>query len=109
MTPESKPSEGKISFVDADPVSIRVSLLMVGHLALTGISGEVLTRIGTRVKAESPFAFTTVSTHANGAIGYIPDDASYDQVSYEIWVTRLKPGCAETAITSTLREMMDQM
>jgi hypothetical protein len=45
-------------------------------------------------------------THCNGSSGYIPDDAAYDQVSYEIVSTRLKRGCAEDAIVNGFTEMM---
>ncbi|MCP5116905.1 MAG: hypothetical protein GY953_39265 [bacterium] len=96
-------------FLDADPVDIRLSLLMLNHIAITGISGEVLTNIGTRLKKESPFAATMVATHANGSSGYIPDDAAYDQISYEIVVSRVKRGCAEDAIVNTLLDMMDEL
>lgn len=105
---ESTPPRPPIRFVDADPVLIRVSLLRIGHLALAGVSGEVLTMIGERLKAESPFSNTFMVTHANGAVGYIPDDAAYDQVSYEIWVSPLKRGCAENAIVGALLDMMDE-
>ena len=39
-------------------------------------------------------------THANGSSGYIPDDAAFHQVSYEITTSHLKPGCAENAIVN---------
>ena len=45
-------------------------------------------------------------THANGSSGYLPDDAAYDQVSYEIQTARVKRGCAENAIVNGLREMI---
>jgi hypothetical protein len=94
-------------FVDADPVEIRLSLLMLNHIALAGVSGEVLTNIGQRLKRESPFTATMMVAHANGSSGYIPDDAAYERISYEIVTTRLKPGCAEDAIVRGLTEMMD--
>ncbi len=109
MTPDSKTNQGQIEFVDAEPVDIRVSLLMINHLAVTGVSGEVLTGIGTRLKRESPYAFTIMTTNANGSSGYLPDDASYAQVSYEIWVTHAKPGCAESAVVNALLGMMDEL
>ena len=96
-------------FLDDDPVDIRISLLMLNHIAITGVSGEVLTMIGTRLKDESPFANTIVVTHANGSSGYIPDDAAYDQVSYEIISSRVKRGCAEDAIVNGLLDMMDAL
>jgi len=64
--------------------------------------------IGQRLRKESPFKNTIMVTHANGSSGYIPDDAAYDQISYEITTTRLKRGCAENAIVNGLLNMMDR-
>ncbi len=91
---------------DADPVSIRLSLLMIHDIALAGVSGEVLTNIGLRLKRESSLNRTILVTHTNGSSGYLPDDAAYDQVSYEIITTRVKRGCAEDGIVNGFREMM---
>jgi neutral ceramidase len=91
---------------DADPVPIRLSLLVINDIAIAGVSGEVLTNIWLRLKKESPFNRTIMVTHCNGSSGYIPDDAAYDQVSYEIISTRLKRGCAEDAIVNGFTEMM---
>ncbi len=96
-------------FEDADPVSIRLSLLTINDIAITGVSGEVLTNIGLRLKKESPFNRTIMITHCNGSSGYIPDDAAYDQVSYEIVTTRVKRGCAEDAIVGGLLAMMGEL
>ena len=91
---------------DADPVSIRLSLLVINDIAITGVSGEVLTNIGLRLKKESPFTRTIMVTHCNGSSGYLPDDAAYEQVSYEITTTRVKPGCAENAIIDGFLKML---
>ncbi len=93
-------------FEDSNPVSIRLSLLVINDIAIAGVSGEVFTNIGLRLKKESPFNRTMMITHCNGSSGYIPDDAAYDQVSYEIVTTRAKRGCAEDAIVNGLRELM---
>jgi hypothetical protein len=58
------------------------------------------------LKRESPFNDTVMVTHANGSSGYIPSDDAFDQISYEITTSRLKPGCAETGIVNGLLEMM---
>jgi neutral ceramidase len=92
---------------DADPVPIRLSLLVLNDIAIAGVSGEVLTNISLRLKRESPFNRTIMVTHGNGSSGYIPDDAAYDQVSYEITATRVKRGCAEDAIVNGFLEMMN--
>jgi hypothetical protein len=95
-------------FDDADPVNIRLSLLMINDIALAGVSGEVLTPIYWHLKKVAPFRNTIMITHANGSSGYIPNDAAFDQVSYEITTSHLKPGCAENAIVNGLDEMMSK-
>ncbi len=51
---------------------------------------------------------TVMLTHANGSSGYIPDDAAFEQISYEITTSRLKPGCAESAIVNGFLKLMEQ-
>jgi hypothetical protein len=96
-------------FEDADPVSIRLSLLIINDVAIAGVSGEVLTNISLRLKRESPFNRTIMVTHCNGSSGYLADDAAYDQVSYEITTTRVKRGYAEKAIVEGFVQMMNEM
>jgi hypothetical protein len=93
---------------DSDPVSIRLALLMINDIALAGVSGEVMTMIHEHLRNESPFSRTVMVTHANGSSGYIPNDAAFDQVSYEITTSRLKPGCAENAIVNGFLNLMEQ-
>jgi hypothetical protein len=99
---------GKYEFLDAPPVPIRLSALRIGHIALAGVSGEVLVSIGQRLKKESSFTHTMVVTHCNGSSGYLPDDAAYEQVSYEIVTARVKRGCAENAIVGGLLDLLDR-
>ncbi len=105
-TVQSPGPDREYKIEDADPVSVRLSLLVLNDIAIAGVSGEVLTNISLRLKRESPFNRTVMVTHANGSSGYLPDDAAYDQVSYEITATRVKRGCAENAIVSGFVEMM---
>jgi neutral ceramidase len=108
LSDDSDPDSGKVTLLDDKPVEIRVSLLMVNHTALVGVSGEVLTLIGTRLKQESPFSHTLMVTHCNGTVGYIPDDSAYQHASYEVASSPVKQGCAETAIVNAALELMDQ-
>jgi hypothetical protein len=93
-------------FHDADPVNIRLALLTIDNIALAGVSGEVFTLIAQRLKRESPFTYTVMVTHTNGSSGYIPNDAAFEPVSYEVTASRLKPGCAEGAIVNGFLELM---
>ena len=95
-------------WADSDPVSIRLSLLMVNDISLAGVSGEVMTMINENLKKKSSSRQTVMVTHANGSSGYIPDDAAFKQVSYEITTSRLKPGCAENAIVDGFLNLMQQ-
>ncbi len=102
-------SNNEYTFNASDPVSIRLSLLMVGNVAFCGVSGEAFTLIGERLKKESPFNDTMMVTHTNGSSGYIPNDQAYGQISYEITTTHLKAGCAEGSIVDGFVEMMNQV
>jgi len=52
---------------------------------------------------------TITITRCNGSRGYLPDNASYHQVSYETLATRARRGCAEKASVKGLLEMMDDL
>jgi hypothetical protein len=94
-------------FDDADPVSIRLSLIRLNNVALAGVSGEVFTHISQHLKRVSPVGDNTVMvTHANGSSGYIPSDDSFQPISYEVTASHLKPGCAENGIVNGFLEMM---
>ena len=96
------------TWADAAPVHIRLGLLMINDVVLAGVSGEVLTMIEQRLRKASPFSRTMMLTHANGSNGYIPDDDAFAQVSYEIQVSPLKPGCAEDAIVKGFLSLIEQ-
>jgi neutral ceramidase len=53
-------------------VSFRLSLLVINDIAMPGVSGEVFTSIGPRLKKESPFDRTIMTAHCNGSSGYVP-------------------------------------
>lgn len=96
------------TWTDAEPVAIRLGLLMIDDVALAGVSGEVMTMIHQHLAKVSPAARTVMVTHANGSSGYIPDDAAFEQVSYEIEASRLKPGCAENGIVNGFVRLIEQ-
>ena len=97
------------SYVDADPVPIRLSLLRIGDIVLGGVNAEVFNPIAVKFKAKAPSARTMMATLTNGYApsGYIPHDAAYGQYTFEVLSSRLKPGCAEEAITGGLLDLID--
>ena len=101
-------NEGRAGFEgtykDAAPVDIRLGLLRVGDVMIGAVNAEVFNPIAQRLKRESPFKATMMTTLTNGSArsGYIPDDESYGKYTFEVLSSRLKPGCAETAIVKGL-------
>jgi neutral ceramidase len=93
-------------FTDADPVNIRLGLLTINDVVIAGVSGEVFTLIAQRLQRESPSKQVVMATHTNGSSGYIPNDAAFEPVSYEVTASRLKPGCAEDAIVKGFLDLM---
>ena len=97
------------TYEDADPVSMRLSLLKLGDTVIGGVNAEVFTTIAQRFKRESPFKHTMMTTLTNGVsdTGYIPNDAAFAYNTFEVVSSRLKPGCAETAIVEGLLDLID--
>jgi hypothetical protein len=91
-------------------VNIRLSLLRVGDTAIGGVNAEIFTEIGLRFKRESPLKHTMMTTLTNGMAnsGYIPNDAAFGYETFEVLSSRLKPGCAETAIDEGLVDMIEK-
>ena len=95
-------------YEDGDPVHIRLGVLRIGDVALASVDAELYNTIGRRLKEQSPMANTVMVTLANGMAnsGYIPDDASFDANTFQVLSSRLKPGCAETAIDGGLMSLI---
>jgi neutral ceramidase len=97
------------TYVDADPIPIQLGLVKLGNVAIAGVNAEVFTTIAQRLKAESPLKHTMMATLTNGSApsGYIPNDAAFGYNTFEVVSSRLKPGCAETAIVDGLLDLID--
>jgi neutral ceramidase len=92
------------TYEDGDPVNIRLGVLRIANIELTAVDAEVYSPIALRLKRESPMANTFMVTLANGAAnsGYIPNDTASGALTFQVLGSKLKPGCAETAIVNGL-------
>ena len=54
------------------------------------------------MKAIAQLGSRLMVTHANGNSGYLPNDEAYENISYEILVTRVKPGVEQALIVNLL-------
>lgn len=96
------------TYVDADDVSMRLGALRIGDVYIGTVDGEVYSGIAQRLKRESPFKNTMMTTLANGmaGTGYIPSEDAFGRNVFTVLSSRLKPGCAEAGIVNGLVEMM---
>jgi neutral ceramidase len=95
-------------YKDGPDVNLKVGLLRIGDIHLASVNGEVYSEIATRLKNEAPASKTMMVTLANGFAnsGYIYSDAAYSHLTFQVIGSRLKPGCAEDRIVSTVLDLM---
>jgi neutral ceramidase len=95
-------------YKDGPDVNLKVGVLRIGDIHLASVNGEVYSEIAMRLKGEAPASQTIVVTVANGFAnsGYIYSDAAYSHLTFQVIGSRLKPGCAEDKIVSTVLDLM---
>lgn len=107
----TKPGSGNMASmtaVTALKVTLRLSLLMLNDVAITGVGGEVVTAIYQHFMKETPVPQVIFATNVNDRIGYIADDAAYERATFEVKRGPLARGCAEAAIVTGLTAMIGQ-
>jgi len=95
------------TYVDAGVVAIGLGALRIGDVYIGAVNAEVYNGIAQRLKRESPFKHTMLSTLTNGMAqtGYIPSDEAFGYNVFTVLSSRLKPGCAEVGIVDGLIEL----
>jgi neutral ceramidase len=98
-------------YKDGADVQLRLSLLMFDDIAIGGCNAEIYNMIAVRFKRESPVGRSIFVSMANGSgnSGYIPDDASFGQQTFEVLSSRCKPGYAESAIVNGLLDLIKEI
>lgn len=98
------------TYKEGSPVEIRLGLLRIGDVMISAVNAEVFNAIAQRLKRESPYKATMMTTLTNGSArsGYIPDDASYGKYTFEVLSSRLQPGCAESSIVNGILGLIEQ-
>ncbi|MEU4244110.1 neutral/alkaline non-lysosomal ceramidase N-terminal domain-containing protein [Actinoplanes sp. NPDC026619] len=91
---------------EVDRVDLRLSLILIGDVALAGVSGEVTTTVYRRLAARSPLARTILVSIANDRIGYLPADEAFDRPVHSVNGCPIVRGHAEPAIVDGLSRMI---
>lgn len=96
-------------YEDAKDIDIELALVMLDDIPITGVCGEVYNQIAVRLKRESPYKRTMMTTVCDGHSGwggYIPDDESYGAEVFEVLSSGFKQGYAESGIVNGLLDMI---
>lgn len=86
------------SYENGPDREIKLTVLKIGDLVLSGISGELMTEIGMEVKKQSPYSATLIVTHCNGSSGYICTDKAFSEGGYEPKSSGFMPGVEKPLI-----------
>jgi neutral ceramidase len=91
---------------DAPPATFNIGLLLLGNIAIGGISEDVGTTIIQRVQAISPYANTFVVSQFFGPARYLVSDDTYGLFTFDSTDSHVKKGCAEQSILQGFRELL---
>jgi hypothetical protein len=98
------------AYTDGPDVNLMMRVLGIGTVGLVAVNAEMYNAIGQGLKAKSPLANTVIVGLANGRAnsGYVVTDDAYGRYTFQVLGSRLKPGCAETAIQAAGLELLTQ-
>ena len=81
-----------------------VSALAIGQFSLVGLPAEVFTTPARSIQEHSPFEITSVMSHTNGAVFYLPGKAAYFKESNIYGVVPSIPSMVEPGSDSLFVE-----
>ena len=96
MVPTKTPN-----YVEKGTERVGAEVMIVGDVALVGLKPELCTVTEAQLQAASPYAHTLVVSMVNGGQKYMPDQASYDNITWEAQSAPLMPGAAEAWVGMT--------
>jgi len=89
-------------------IPVNITVARIGEdVAFVGFNVEMLTEIGMKIKAGSPFKYTFIITHCNGSSGYLAPPELYKEGGYEVNSTRFEIGSSDMVIKKALRMLYD--
>jgi len=90
------------SQIPEDELPIELNVFSFGDISFVSAPYEMFAAHGMKIKEETPYKMTFVSTCSNGSIGYLPTEFAFEFGCYESHTTRFTGDtgtkCAETFI-----------
>lgn len=86
---------------------VEVMAMRVGDVGIVGLPGEIFCEFGLEIKDRSPAKHTIVIELANGAVGYFPTVAAFDEGGYEVTAsaTNYEKGSGEKLVESAVKQL----
>jgi hypothetical protein len=89
-------------------VPVHITAARIGNdIAFIGFNVEMFTETGMEIKAASPYKYTFIITHCNGASGYLVPGDIYKEGGYEAEATRFAIGSSDMVVKKALRMLYD--
>ena len=98
MAPTQNPN-----YTEKGTERVDVMTMAIGDVALVALKPEMNTVTEAQLQANSPFAHTLVLSMTNGGQKYMPDMASYENITWEAQSAGFMPGVAEAWVEEAVR------
>jgi hypothetical protein len=86
--------------------NIKVSVVLMGELALVAVPGELYNRLGSAIKHTTE-RFILLMGYTNGYAGYIPSREAYSELDYEVLISPFAPGSGERLVQTVKQLLSD--
>lgn len=96
-----------IAYSPADTVTVTGNIMTIAGIAFVGLRPEVNVITGKQLKAQSPYKKTILISMVNGGQKYMPDQQSYDKITWEAQNAMLMPGAAEAWVKAVSLKLND--
>lgn len=106
--PRKKNQDGNTLTDQPETIPVHITAARIGNdIAFVGFNVEMLTEIGMEIKAGSPYKYTFIITHCNGASGYLPPPELYKEGGYEVQSSSFEIGSSDMVVKKALRMLYD--
>ena len=90
-------------YVEKGTEQVDVMTMVIGDVALVGLKPELNAVTEAQLQVASPYKTTLVVSMVNGGQKYMPDMASYENITWEAQSAPLMPGAAEAWVEEAVR------
>jgi hypothetical protein len=92
----------------ASTVTIPLSTVRIGDIALAAVSADIASDIGVGIRASSPMKNTVVLSMMGASVGYVLTDAHYQHLGHAVYGSPVQGGYAEKGIPAAIAGLLRQ-